>query len=155
MKKALSQQQKELDKAEKRINELDILFRKLYEDNALGKLSDERFVFLTSGYEDEKKTLTQRITELRKEISTAAERGADVKRFIALVRRYTAIDELTYENVHEFIDRILVHELDKETNTRKIEIFYIFVGKVDSGEKHTENTCYFIQIGADVKSIAI
>ena len=128
MKKALSQQQKELDKAEKRINELDILFRKLYEDNALGKLSDERFVFLTSGYEDEKKTLTQRITELRKEISTAAERGADVKRFIALVRRYTAIDELTYENVHEFIDRILVHELDKETNTRKIEIFYSFVG---------------------------
>ena len=145
MKKALSQQQKELDKAEKRINELDILFRKLYEDNALGKLSDERFVFLTSGYEDEKKTLTQRITELRKEISTAAERGADVKRFIALVRRYTAIDELTYENVHEFIDRILVHELDKETNTRKI----------DSGEKPTENTCYFRQIGADVKSIAI
>jgi tnpX site-specific recombinase len=155
MKKAFSQQQKELDKAEKRINELDILFRKLYEDNALGKLSDERFVFLTSGYEDEKKTLTQRITELRKEISTAAERGADVKRFIALVRRYTAIDELTYENVHEFIDRILVHELDKETNTRKIEIFYSFVGKVDSGEKPTENTCYFRQIGVDVKSIAI
>lgn len=99
MKKALSQQQKELDKAEKRINELDILFRKLYEDNALGKLSDERFVFLTSGYEDEKKALTQRITELRKEISTAAERGADVRKFIALVRRYTAIDELTYEKL--------------------------------------------------------
>lgn len=155
MKKALSQQQKELDKAEKRINELDILFRKLYEDNALGKLSDERFVFLTSGYEDEKKTLTQRITVLRKEITTATERGGDVKKFIALVRRYTAIDELTYENVHEFIDRILVHELDKETNTRKIEIFYSFVGKVDSGEKPTESTCYFRQIGADVKSIAI
>lgn len=106
---------------------------------------------MTSGYEDEKKALTQRITELRKEISTAAERGADVRKFIALVRRYTAIDELTYENVHEFIDRILVHELDKETNTRKIEIFYSFVGKVDSGEKPTENTCYFRQIGADVK----
>ena len=38
-----------------------ILFRKLYEDNALGKLSDEQFAFLTSGYDEEKKTLTRRI----------------------------------------------------------------------------------------------
>ena len=78
-----------------------------------------------------------------------------VKKFVALVRRYTAIDELTYENVHEFIDRILVHELEKETNPRKIEIFCSYAGKVDSGEKPTESTCYFRQIGADAKSIAI
>ncbi len=153
--KALTMQRKELDKAESRISELNLLFRKLYEDNALGRLSDEQFVFLTSGYDEEKRTLTQRIAELKQEIETAAERSADVKRFIALVRRYTAIDELTYENVHEFIDRILIHELDKETNTRKIEIFYSFVGKVDSGEKPTESISYFRQIGADVKSIAI
>lgn len=50
-----------------------------------------------------------------------AQRGR--KRFVALVRRYTAIEELTYENVHEFIDRILIHELDKETNTRKSKSF--------------------------------
>ena len=154
-KKTLTQQRKELDKSESRMNELNILFRKLYEDNALGKLSDEQFVLLTSGYEDEKKTLTARITELTKEINTATERGTDVKKFIALVRRYTAIDELNYENVHEFIDRILIHEMDKETNTRKIEIFYSFVGRVDSGEQPTESTSYFRQIGADVKSIAI
>lgn len=155
MKKALSQQRKELDKAEKRVRELDILFRKLYEDNALGKLSDERFVFLTSGYEDEKKALVKRAKELQKELDTANERSADVQRFIALVRKYTAVNELTYEIVHEFIDRILVHELDKETNTRVIEIFYSFVGKIDSGEAPTENTCYFRQIGADIKSIAL
>ena len=47
--KTLTQQRKELDKAQNRINELNILFRKLYEDNALGKLSDEQFAFLTSG----------------------------------------------------------------------------------------------------------
>ena len=88
-------------------------------------------------------------------VRTAAERGADVKRFVALVRRYSEISELTYENVHEFIDRILVHELDRETNTRKIEIFYSFVGKVDSGEEPTESTSYFRQIGADVKSFTV
>ena len=155
MKKALGHQRKELDKAEARLGEINLLFRKLYEDNALGRLSNEQFVFLTSGYEDEKRELTKRAAELKKEIDTAAERSADVKRFVALVRRYTEISELTYENVHEFIDRILVYELDKDTNTRKIEIFYSFVGKVDTGDQPTESVSYFRQIGADVKSVVV
>lgn len=46
--RTLIQQRKELDKAQSRMSELNILFRKLYEDNALGKLSDEQFAFLTS-----------------------------------------------------------------------------------------------------------
>ena len=155
MKKALGHQRKELDKAEARLGEINLLFRKLYEDNALGRLSNEQFVFLTSGYEDEKRELTKRAAELKKEIDTAAERRADVKRFAALVRRYTEISELTYENVHEFIDRILIYELDKNTNTRKIEIFYSFVGKVDTGDQPTESVSYFRQIGADVKSVVV
>ena len=153
--KALTQQQKELEKAQTRMGELNHLFRKLYEDNALGKLSDEQFAFLTSGYDDEKKVLTQRIAELSTLIDTATERSTDVKRFVALVRKYTEINELTYENVHELIDRILIHELDKETNTRKIEILYSFVGRVDSGDEPTESISYFRQIGADIKSFAI
>lgn len=155
MKKALGHQRKELEKAEARLGEINLLFRKLYEDNALGRLSNEQFVLLTSGYEDEKRELTKRAAELKREIDTAAERNADVKRFVALVRRYTEISELTYENVHEFIDRILIYELDKDTNTRKIEIFYSFVGKVDTGEQPTESVSYFRQIGADVKSVVV
>ena len=137
------------------MGELDVLFRKLYEDNALGRLSDERFMFLTSGYEEERKSLSARIVELKKEINTVVERNADVKRFLDIVHRYTEINELTYENVHELIDRILIHELDKENNTRTIEIFYSFVGKVDSGDKPVESVSYFRQIGVDVTSIAV
>ena len=151
----MTQQRKELEKAQARMGELNLLFRKLYEDNALGKLSDEQFAFLTSGYDDEKKMLTHKIAELSTVIDTATERSTDVKRFVALVRKYTEINELTYENVHELIDRILIHELDKETNTRKIEILYSFVGRVESGDEPTESISYFRQIGADVKSFAI
>ena len=93
--KALAQQQKELFKAQARMTELDTLFRKLYEDNALGRLTDERFVFLTSGYEDEKKSLAARIDELQQQIATVTERK---KGYIKVysdcreIQRHTGID---------------------------------------------------------------
>ena len=110
---------------------------------------------MTSGYEEEKKTLKGRIAELDQQIKNAKEHNSDVKKFVQLVKRYTQIKELTYENVHEFIDRILIYELDRETNTRKIEIFYNFVGKVDNTQEPIKNTSYFRQIGTDVDSIVV
>ena len=99
-KKVLAQQKKELDKADKQLLELNGLFRKLYEDIALGRLPNEQSARLASGYEVEKAALMKRAAELQQEIDTAAEREADVKRFVALVRRYSEIRESTYENVH-------------------------------------------------------
>ena len=60
-----------------------------------------------------------------------------------------------YENVHEFIDRILIHELDRETNTRKIEIHYSFVGQVDTEQEPTQVVNHDRRNMVDVKSIAI
>lgn len=137
------------------LGELDHLFRKLYEDNALGRLSDQQFTFMVSGYDDEKAALVEKIRGLEKEVSTVTERRDDVGRFVQIVRKYTDVQELSYEIVHEFIDRILVYELDKDTNTRKVEIYYSFVGQVNTGEAHTESVSFFRQIGADVKSYAV
>ena len=53
------------------------------------------------------------------------------------------------------IDRILVHELDREANIWKIEIFYSFAGRVDNGEEPTESTSFFRQICSDSKSFAV
>ena len=137
------------------LGELDHLFRKLSEDNALGRLSDQQFTFMVSGYDDEKAALVEKIRGLAKEVSTVTERRDDVGRFVQIVRKYTDVQELSYEIVHEFIDHILVYELDKDTNTRKVEIYYSFVGQVDTGEAHTESVSFFRQIGADVKSYAV
>lgn len=93
-----------------------------------------------------------RIVELKEAINAVAERTADVKRFLAIVRKYTEINELTYENVHEFIDRIVIHDLDKETNTRKIEIMYSFVGKINSGDMPVQSVSYARQVSAHVTS---
>lgn len=120
--KAAKQEHKELAAAKARLKEINTIFLKMYEDNALGKLSDEQFFSMASHYEEEKNSLKECIATLEKQESVG-----DEKNFVQLVKAYTQIEELTYENVHEFIDYILIYELDKENNTRKIEIFYNFV----------------------------
>lgn len=155
LKKELAQQRKRLEKDEKRLAELDVLFRKCYEDNALGKISYEQFSFLVAGYNEERTALKKSIETLSDEIKTASERGSDVKKFVALVRKYTEINELNYEILHEFIDRILIHETDKTNNTREIEIFYSFVGKVEGDDRETTNVTYNSNNGVEIQSIVV
>jgi len=128
--RALAAQRKELEKAQSRLRELDALFRKLYEDNTLGRLSDTQFATLAAGFEDEKTALATRAAALEQALGAAQSRKVNAGKFLKLVRRYTDIQELTYENLHEFIDRIHIHATDKEAKTRRIEIFYSFVGQV-------------------------
>lgn len=152
---ALRQQQQELAKATARINEINTVFRKLYEDNALGKLSDQQFIMLTSGYEEEKTALTKRAAELENWVATVNERKNDISRFVKLVGKYSNIEELTYEVLHEFIDRIMIHDLDRETGTRKIEIYYSFVGRVDSKEEATRDISHIRKEMIDVTSYVV
>ena len=134
-KRAIAKSRNDHDNAIGRINELDKVFRKAYEDNALGRISDQQFVTLTSGHEDEKAELKTKLAELENIINSVEKRGAEVDKFVNIVKQYTDIQELTYENVHELIDRILIHDPDSVTNTRKVEIFYSFVNQVDTGDE--------------------
>ena len=61
---------KQLEKDEKRIQELDRLFIRLYEDNVSGKINDERFAMMSRGYEDEQCQLKANAEVLRQEIET-------------------------------------------------------------------------------------
>jgi len=154
-KKALDLKRRELDKNMARINELDTLFRNLYEDKSLGRLSDQQFIMLTSGYEDEKNILESRISELEREITTVVECKTNVDRFVKIIKQCTDIQELTFENVHEFIDRIVVHEPNRETKTRKVEIFYSFVGRIDRIAEPVEFTTYIRHEKREVKSFVV
>ena len=155
-KKVLNLCRRERDKTAARLNELDTIFRKVYADNALGKLSDQQFSILTTGFEDEKVGLQRKLAELELEISTAEKCGINVDRFVEVVKRYTDIQELTYENLHELIDRILIYDPDPETNTRKVEIMYSFVNQVDTDDEPTSSISYLRrECNREVKSIVI
>ena len=124
----LTKAKKALKQAEKRIIELDRLFTRVYEDNVSGKISDERFTVMSSGYEDEQKKLKASVTELTAYIETAEQKSADVTAFISVVQKYERITELTPEIMHELIEKIVVHAPDKSSGhrTQQIDIYYRF-----------------------------
>ena len=129
----LSAKQKQVEKDEKRIKELDRLFRKIYEDNVNGKLNDERFYKLSDGYEAEQEQLKQEIEALTAEVSEADTEATNVAKLIAVTKKYTRIDELTPEVLNAFVDKIVVHEREKKDGkrTQQIDIHYSYVGIVD------------------------
>lgn len=129
----LSQKKKRLAEIQKRIGELDTIFQRIYEDNIIGKLSDERFMKMSKGYEDEQHTLQIEADEIQSELQQEEKKGVDVKRFLAIVKKYTDLTELTPEILREFIDKIIVHAPDKSSGRRlqEIEIIYNHIGEFD------------------------
>lgn len=129
--KALTHKRNELEQAERRFLELDTLFQRVYEDNISGKLSDERYNKLSAIYETEQQELSEKIKVLHAELNAAEEHSSNVSQFIALVKQYTRVEELTPTILNQFINHILVYAPDKSTGKRiqKIEIHYNFIGK--------------------------
>lgn len=92
--KEIAKKRRELAKSEKRVDELDILFQRIYEDNVAGKLSDERFATMLANYENEQKALKESLVQLKADIEIQNDKAANVSAFVEKVRRYTEIREL-------------------------------------------------------------
>ena len=124
---------KRLSREQKRIKELNTLIKKIYEDNVNGKLSNKRFEMLLADYETEQSELELSVATLEKTLNDYQENADNVDKFIELVHRYTDFTELTTPMIHEFVDKIVVHEADKSTGDRiqQIDIYLKYVGKLD------------------------
>ncbi|MBQ8965432.1 recombinase family protein, partial [Ruminococcus sp.] len=114
--------------AEKRINELDDLFERLYEDNVSGKISDERFATMSARYEAEQSKLKADAAKLSETISRKEQKKNDVMNFVGIVKKYEEFTELTPEIMHELIDKIVVHapEGGRANRTQQVDIHFRF-----------------------------
>jgi len=112
----------ELNKSEKRIDELDKIISRIYEDNFSGKLSDERFNKLLQGYEAEQENLTVMANTLRAEISNLHSKKANLKSFMNLVAQVGNIFELTEGLARTFIEKIVVHEAVFKEGTKRAKV---------------------------------
>ena len=114
------------------ITELDMIFKRLYEDNISGKLTDERFHKLSTDYEAEQAGLQAQAAMLREEIEEAESKSANVDRFLSVVRQYTDIPELTPRILHEFVEKIVIHAAtdphSKINRRQEVDIYYKGIG---------------------------
>ena len=108
--------------------ELDRLFKRLYEDNVAGRISDTRFDRMSKDYEAEQKQLRKQSAELALFITENEQKSNDVETFMEIVHKYEVITELTPEVMNELIDRIEIHAPDKSSGHRKqtIDIYFRF-----------------------------
>jgi hypothetical protein len=104
---------RELEQSQARIKKLDEIIQRFYEDNIEGKISYERFTKMAANYEAEQHTLENRVAELKSTMTSEKESALGVDHFLALVRKYTDIKELTAEIIREFVEKIYVYKAER------------------------------------------
>lgn len=124
----------ELKKAEKRKNEVDRLFTKMYEDWSSQRITEYNFNMLSQKYQLEQMELNDKINKLKEDLAIKQENTVNAEKWIELIKQYTHPTELNAELLNALIEKIVMHEAVKhETGLREqeIEIYYRFVGKID------------------------
>lgn len=123
----------ELQKAITRSNTVSQLYEKLYEDNVIGKVSDEWFVELSHKYEKERMDLKAKIADTRHKIEELKNNNSEYEKFISAIRRFMQMDNLTSPLLRELIDHIDIFETEGtgKSRTQRIVIYYRFIGYIE------------------------
>ncbi len=123
----------ELQKAITRSNTVSQLYEKLYEDNVIGKVSDEWFVELSHKYEKERMDLKVKIADTRHKIEELKNNNSEYEKFISAIRRFMQMDNLTSPLLRELIDHIDIFETEGtgKSRTQRIVIYYRFIGYIE------------------------
>ncbi len=125
---------KEIDALNKRQAELMALFKRLYEDNVLGRIPDAQYQVLSQGYTEEQRQLSARLPQLEAQLSTFEKDVSGAERFIEKARQYTEITEITAEILWAFIERIEIGERaekHRHYTSQEVRIYYRDIGLLD------------------------
>ena len=117
-KKELAAKRRQLTQAQRRIEELDRLFKRIYEDNISGKINDSRFQKLSADYEKEQTELTEKMQLLEQEIAKQEEDAGSIEQFIRRAKKYPELTELTPAVLHDLVNKVYVCAPDKSSGHR-------------------------------------
>lgn len=120
----------------KRSEELNAIFKRLYEDSVLGRITMDQFQALSASYTQERDALAIEIPQMEAAIQTLRKTVSDTDSFISKAKCYTDLTELTPELLRLFIQKIVIHEKDVKWSKhaqQTVEIHYNGIGYVGAG----------------------
>ncbi len=120
----------ELSKLERRNKELNALFKRLYEDNVLGKVTNEQFRMLSDGYNEELRDIKEQIPKLQAEIQELKATATNVNKFMDIAYKYTDLQVLTPEVLRTFIEKVVIHERSEKWSKsaeQQIDIYFRYI----------------------------
>lgn len=135
IRKEIAQTERELESLKRRDTELTTLFKRLYEDNVLGKIPNEVFRKLSDDYLAEQKEIQITIPKKESNLERLKDSVSNVSAFIDKAKQYTEINKLTAEILHLFIERVEVGERGEKwsrTAMQEINIYYRDIGLLDN-----------------------
>jgi len=132
-----------ITKNERRLAEINRLFKSLYEDKVKGLISEEKFTEMSADYEQEQAELKSENAVMQSELDMLNADSENAEKFVKLVKKYTDFETLTGTMINEFIEKIYVHEriwsdgVNPETNrpwgerTQQVDVHLRYVGMFD------------------------
>ena len=130
--KALNTKEAQYKRVCKRLDEVNRLVDKLYEDNISGKINETNFVRLLSKYQQEQESILAEKGKLESETAAVREIRSDAEQFADLLERYGDITELTPEILNMLVDKIKVYEPRAVDGVmrQQIDVYYRYIGVV-------------------------
>ena len=122
-----------IESGKRRIQDLDKLIERIYEDQVLGNISAERYARMSVNYENEQRELVKRVDEDEKRLACIEQTSLDLKTLLRVLRSSTAFEELTPTLVNSLIRRIEVHNNDKSGGHCyvRVDIYFTAIGLID------------------------
>ena len=132
-KQRLASAKQEIEKLRRRIQELEAIAVKLYEDKYSGTVSESTFMVLVQKNEQERLAKVERLDALLSEVNKAKKETAAIHSWTAIIRKYLDISELNRAIIDELIDHIEIGERTIVDRQRRqaVKVFYRFVGLID------------------------
>ena len=156
LKKEINTLQREVDTMQRRSDELSALFKRLYEDNVLGRITNEQFRRLSSDYNAEQKSLEDTVPAKLERLEKLRASAANVDAFIEKAKRFKTIDELTPELLRLFIERIEIGERAKKHShsaPQDIRIVYRDIGMLDSQMEEGERPVHMVTLPQNIDEL--